>query len=220
MAYVKWTFLIVITLLVAGFLHYTLPKHVVLRLVESEVRRVQVDGNTSLFWGSSEPTDVASGNREVKFVSGVYESGRPYVMRNEDTGWQWPPYFKFDSSDVQARAADLISGTPNAIWVNVTFYGWRSQLLTIYPNVLDLKMVDGPDVRIFPWFNVIFLTLLGAFALFVRWMLRRFWRNRVDPVVSSVSEGLDDIEEGMDSAQVRFRGKWQRFRAWIAEKFN
>ena len=217
MAYVKWTFLALVALLVGGFLHYTLPRHETLRLVESEVRRVELSGGTGIFWGSAEPSDVATGSRDVKFLSGVYESGKPLVFRNEDTGWGWPPYFKFNSSDIQARAADLTSDASNPQWTLVRFYGWRNQLFSIYPNVLSLTPVAGPDVSVVPWFNIVVLTGLVVLLLVARWMIKRFWRNRVDPVVARVAEGFDEAD---DAARAEFRGRRQKFREWWVETFG
>jgi hypothetical protein len=224
MAYLKWIFWALVVLIVGGFLHYTLPRHQTLRIVESEVRRVELANSNGLFWGSAEPADATTGSRDVKFISAVYEGGKPLVLRNEDTGWGWPPYFKFNSSDVQARAADLISATGNPQWVSVEFYGWRSQLFSIYPNVLKLTAVDGPDHRVIPWFKMIVLGGLVVLIVLVRVMLKRFWRNRVDPVVARVAEGFEDADEAMDGAvdgaRNRFRGRRQKFREWWIETFG
>ena len=217
MTYVKWTFWALVVLLIGGFLHYTLPRHVTVRIVESEVRRVEAPGWTGIFWGGAEPSDASTGSRDVKFVSGVYENGKPLVFRNEDTGWGWPPYFKFNSSDVQARAADLTSNTSAPQWTSVRYYGWRNQLLSIYPNVLGLKAVDGPGYTVIPWFNIVVLTGLVVVVLTLRWLIRRFWRNRVDPVVARVAEGFDDAD---DAARAEFRGRRQKFREWWIEMFG
>ena len=45
------------------------------------------------------------------------------VYRNEDTGWGWPPYFKFDTKNLQTEAADLISSKEEPQWVILTHYG-------------------------------------------------------------------------------------------------
>jgi hypothetical protein len=58
----------------------------------------------------------------------------------------------------------------------------------------------------------------------VRVMLKRFWRNRVDPVVARVAEGFEDADEAMDGAvdgaRNRFRGRRQKFREWWIETFG
>lgn len=219
MAYVKWTFWAVLALLVGGFLHYTLPRHDVLRIVDTEVRRVEISGG-SLFWGDSEPGAATVGNRDVKFISGVKESGRPKVFRNEDTGWGWPPYYKFNSADLQARAADRISNQEAPRWILVKSYGWRNQFFSIYPNALSVKEVAGPDVRVIPWFNLIVVGGLVALVLVIRAAIKRFWAKRVDPVVEDVASAFDSADDQMEAAAKRFRGRRQRFREWWVETFG
>lgn len=218
MGTLKWIIRVVLVLLVGGFLHYTLPRHDTLRIVETEVRRVEVSGG--LFWGNAEPGDASSGNRDVKFISGVNENGRPKVFRNEDTGWGWPPYYKFNSSDTQARAADLTSTQDNPRWILVKSYGWRNQLLSIYPNVLSLKEVAGPGVRVVPWFNIVVVGGLVIGLLLLRMAIKRFWANRVDPVVAEVAEAFDMADDKADAAAQRFRGKRQKAREWWVETFG
>ena len=219
MSVVKWVFLGLLALIVGGFLHYTLPRHDVVRIVESENRRVEV-GSNALFWGSSEPADSTTGNRDVKFVSAISETGRPRVYRNEDTGWGWPSYFKFNSSDVQARAADLISSASAPQWVQVRYYGWRFNLMSIYPNLLAVKAVDSPDVRVIPWFNIVVLTGLVAFLLLVRSLWKRFRANRIDPVAAEVAKAFDSADDRVDAAAEKFRGNRQKFREWWVETFG
>lgn len=219
MAYLKWGIVALVVLLVGGFLHYTLPRHLVLRIVETEVRRVEVPSG-SLFWGGSEPSDSRTGSRDVKFISGVSESGSTRVFRNEDTGWGWPPFYKFDSADVQARAADSVSSRDAPEWILVRYYGWRSNLFTVFPNVLSVSPATGPDMRVIPWFNMAVLAGLGALVLAGRIVVRRFWRNRVDPMVARVSEGFEDAGDAGDAAKERFRGKRQKFREWWTETFG
>ena len=114
------------------------------------------------------------------------------VYRNEDTGWGWPPYFKFDTSNLQAEAADLKSTSDNPKWAVIRHYGWRNEFISIYPNAVSIRPVDGPDVTIIPWMNIILLSALVAlfWALRVRW--RRFWSSRVDPVLESAGDRLDE----------------------------
>jgi len=198
-----------LVLAVVGALHYTLPRHDVVRIVEAENRRVQF-GSNSIFWGSSEPTEAQSGTRDVKFISAFRENGKPMVYRNEDTGWGWPPYFKLNSADLQAHAADLKSTEEEAQWVLVKRYGWRNQFLSIYPNAVKLKAVDGPDASVFPWFNTIFLTLLAGVCLFIWRLWVRFRTNRIDPMLEDVGDAFDRVDGHVDSARAEARGFWQR----------
>jgi hypothetical protein len=190
------------------------------RIVETEVRRVEVP-QTALFWADSEPVNPQSQNRDVKFVSSVNSAGNPFVFRNEDTGWGWPPYFKFDSADLQARASDRISTEAEPRWVTAHFYGIRSNLFTIYPNLVDMSPAAGPAARVIPWTRIVILVVVIALVLTIRAALKRFWRNRVDPVVRDVSEAFDDADEAVDMRLARsrkaFRGRRERLREWWVE---
>ncbi len=66
------------------------------------------------------------------------------VYRNEDTGWGWPPYFKFDTTNLQAEAADLRSTAAAPQWAIMTHYGWRNEFLSIFPNAIGIRAVDDP----------------------------------------------------------------------------
>ena len=61
------------------------------------------------------------------------------VYRNEETDWGFPWYFKFDSGNLQAEAQSLVSSAEAPKWVLVTHYGWRIPMLSMFPNVVELK---------------------------------------------------------------------------------
>jgi len=126
----------------------------------------------------------------VFFIQTFRANDKPMIYRNEDTGWGWPPYFKFNTSNLQAKASDMISkkSAETAQWVAVRHYGWRNEFLSIYPNAVAIWEVEGPDARIIPWFNIIVLVLLGAlyWAIRVRW--NRFWAKRRAPEGGEWSE--------------------------------
>jgi len=223
MRYITWAFWTLVILVAGGFLIYTLPSNDIARIVASEVRRVEI-GSNDLFWAGGEPTDVNARNRDIKFISAVYENGRTRVYRNEDTGWGWPPYYKFNSADVQAEAANLTSNQQAPVWVHVRYYGIRSNLFTIYPNVLSLTKVDSPDVTFVPWTKIIVIGGLVGLLAFLRYALKRFWRNRVDPIVADVSSAFETADdragEQIAAARTRFRGRRERFREWWVELFG
>lgn len=208
MRYVKLVFWLVILSVVAGFLHYTLPQRDIVRVVGTEVRRVDFGAN-SLFWaGADTGQDAATINRDVRFINAVRDNGRVIVYRNEDTGWGWPPYFKLDSSNLQTEAADLVSTQADPRWVVVTHYGWRNEFLSIFPNAVGVRQVDSPDVRLIPYFNIIVLISL---ALFVWWVWRlwaRFHERRIEPIVDNVSIAIDHADRRADSLR-------ERFLAWL-----
>ena len=155
MVYIKWAFWGIVALIVIAFLHYTLPQRDIVRISDTYEKRIDF-GENSIFW-AKEDTGTASGqiNRDVFFIQTIRKNGKPLVFRNEDTGWGWPPYFKFDTSNLQTEASDLRSTSENPKWVMVTHYGWRVEFLTVFPNAIAVKRVDDPDMTIIPWLNII-----------------------------------------------------------------
>ncbi|MEO0750412.1 MAG: DUF1523 family protein [Pseudomonadota bacterium] len=189
MRYVKWVLMIVIWGLVAAVLHYTLPQYDTARVTDTYAKRVDF-GENSIFWATADVgNDGTVANRDVFFIQTVRANGRVMIYRNEDTGWGWPPYFKFDTSNLQAEASDLRSTVDAPKWVAVRHYGWRNEFLSIFPNAVSVKPVAGPDVRVIPWLSIVILVMLFAlcWAIRVRW--KRFRANRIDPVYDDLTDG-------------------------------
>ncbi len=205
---VKWAFRGLVALIVVLFLHYTLPQHDVVRITDVYTRIIHV-GTNRIFYSAPDVGTQPGDKRDVLFISALRPNGKVIVYRNEDTGWIWPPYFKYDSSNLQARAAQFKSTSKPYQWVVITHYGWRIPLITIFPNVVGIRPVDSPDVRIIPWFNIIFLTFLGLLYLWLRRKWRQFRRQRIDPA-------LESIDDSAGAASAHARGLWVRFRGWLA----
>lgn len=189
MVYVKWGLRVLFWLTVFAFLHYTLPQRDIARVTDTYEKRIDF-GENSIFWSSADVgNDATALNRDVFFIQSRLENGRVMVYRNEDTGWGWPPYFKFDTSNLQAEAADLKSSAETPKWVAIKHYGWRNEFLSIFPNAVSVTPVAGPDVRIIPWFNIGLLTFLFAsfWAIRVRWI--RFRKTRIDAKYDEWTDG-------------------------------
>ena len=209
MRYVKWTFLATIALLLFSFFHYTLPQKDIVRIVGTENRRIDF-GENSFFWASPDLGMAAGTSRDVRFINAERRNGRIIVYRNEDTGWGWPPYFKLDSSNLQAEAQALASGDRSApTWVAITHYGWRNEFFTIFPNAISIRPVAGPDVSLFPWFNVIFFVVLGGVLVLLWRMWAQFRERTIDPTLESIGDRFDEVDARADSL-------WARFKAWLA----
>lgn len=189
MVYVKWVFWALFWLIVAGFLHYTLPQRDIVRIVNTYEERQDVTGWTRMFWAASDESQAKLESWDVQFIQAVQPDGDPMVYRNEDTGWGWPPYFKFDTANLYTDANDSVSTKDAPEWYAITHYGWRNEFLSIFPNAVSINRVDGPDVRLIPWFNIIVLTVLAAFAwgIWVRW--KRFRKNRIEPTIDDWTDG-------------------------------
>jgi hypothetical protein len=192
MVYVKWVFWGVFWTVVIAFLHYTLPQHDVVRITDTYEKRVN-PGDNSLFWSNADTgEDPTATERDVFFIQTFRDNDKPMIYRNEDTGWGWPPYFKFDTANLQAEASDMMSkkNAETAQWVVVRHYGWRNELFSIYPNAVSIRAATGPDEQIIPWVKIVVLVLLAAlfWAIRVRWI--RFRERRIEPVVDEWSEGV------------------------------
>lgn len=209
--YIKWGLRIAVLLLVGAFLHYTLPHRDVVRVTGTYNRLTEVGAN-SIFYSSpdSGTTTATVDRRDIRFIEAVFPNGKPMVYRNEDTGWVWPPYFKYDSSNLQAEATDLISSRENPHWVAVTHYGWRMPIFSIYPNAVKIRQVEGPDVTLIPWVNIVILAALalGIGMLWRMWV--RFRERMIEPAVDSLNNKLDELDAGADAARDRARGFWSR----------
>ena len=207
MRYVKWTLITLLVLLVGSFLHYTLPQNDIVRIVNTENRRIDF-GENAWFWASPDVGTAAGATRDVFFIQTVRANGRPMVYRNEDTGWGWPPYFKLNSHNVQTLASNLISPVDAPKWVAVTHYGWRNEFFTIFPNAIAVRQVEGPDTRIIPWVSIAILVTLGLLALLFWRMLAQFRERTIEPV-------LDRVDARAEIARSRAQGVRGRIRAWL-----
>lgn len=191
---VKIVVMVVGALLVAAFLHYHLPRTAIVTIEGTDVKWMDRAGR---FTKPKNPN--AASVRDVRFINTVTQDKHVLVLRNEDTGWGWPPYFKFNSSDLVAQAQALARTDPSPT-VLVTFYGWRIRFFTMYPNILKMRVV-APDYSHFPWFNIIFLVLVGSGLLFIRLKVKRMYtriRNRFHPSKASpvdASEGEKKKDE-------------------------
>ena len=184
------------------FLDYALPSRQTVRITNTYNRLTEIGAN-AFFYASPDTGTVqnAQGQRDVRFIDTVRQNGKPYVYRNEDTGWIWPPYFKYDSSNLHAQATDLKSTAADPRWVNVTSYGWRISWLSIYPNAISVRPVAGPDVRPFNWPAQLILALIGAFLFLIWRMWNQFRERTIDPAVRSADEAWDRLDARADAAR-------------------
>ena len=170
----KWTIIIAPLLLVAVSLHYILPRHEVVRII-GVTERLETLGWNRFFYATIPSGQGEARSRDIRLIETMRRNEQTLVFRNEDTGWIWPPYLKFDASDMQARGRDAISDSDTPQWVAISYYGVRSEFFSIYPNVLKISPVDGPDVTLIPWTRTIFFIALvsGAGWVWFTWHRRR-----------------------------------------------
>ncbi|MGB4343471.1 MAG: DUF1523 family protein [Moraxellaceae bacterium] len=153
-------------LMVIGVLAYALPQHRVVHVDGYEVKRV--DGAAPSTGGS--PVPPVRGT-DVYFIhSSNAEGTEVFVYRNEDTGFGFPWYLKFDSAEVQGRAQLL--GQKEEQLALVTYYGWRVPVLKLFPNAVNIEAWDSTEEP-FPVFNTVFLGALLLLVGIIFWKLRK-----------------------------------------------
>ena len=129
---------------------YYLPSHEKVHITGTEVKREDF----------TRP-DGTKDSRDVRYIMAETLKGKVKAFRNEDTGWGFPFYFKFDSGDLSAQASAIARNQPDAV-VLVSYYGMRAHLASLYPNALSLDVVDS-EYEPFPLF--VFLYIATCFAL-------------------------------------------------------
>ena len=119
------------------WLDFYLPSKAVVEVSGTEVKRMDDEGPIS----KSNPEHGST--RDVYFINtaGIGDSSKAnvHVYRNEDTRWGWPFYFKFDSADIQAQAQTFAQ---NRQPVAITYYGWRINMNSMFPNITNIQAVE------------------------------------------------------------------------------
>jgi hypothetical protein len=156
---------------VALFLFYNLPRTAVVQISGTDMKRVdRASGKVVERQAVDDPRRGTLQTNDVRYINSVARNGKTRVFRNEDTGWGWPPYFKFNSADLTAQAQAFAS-VQDKPWVLVKYYGWRIRIFSMFPNAVSLRTVDR-DYSHFPLFNIVFIGLL-AVAVFIVWRKAR-----------------------------------------------
>lgn len=189
-------------------LHYYLPQRDIVQVVNADVKRMDVGGFV-WFWDQPDASTKASDTRDVRFINTIGKNGKPRVYRNDDTNWSWPPYFKFDSADLNAKAQSI--GKEADVWASISHYGWRIKMFSAFPNAYKIKPVDGPNTFLIPWFNIAFLSLLAVGFISIRRFFKKLKTKHVDPITNKIGNAAgaagDDIAEKKSAVSGFFR-KW------------
>ncbi|KJZ18868.1 DUF1523 family protein [Loktanella sp. S4079] len=212
---IKIAFRVLVFLIFGLFCHYVLPQHDIVKLTSTEVIRTDFSSYNRLFYAQADSGATEQPTRDLRLINTSKQktfllgfiprdSAEVMVYRNEDTGWIWPPYFKFDSSDLQAEAANLAKGDD---WVVITHYGWRIRWASIYPNAIAIRTVSGPDATVIPWASIVFFLSLICAIVFVRAMWRQFRERTVDPLLDSAGHKVDEVQADMAERRGRI-SRW------------
>lgn len=162
---VGWVLVAILAVAFLAFLNYYLPSTDVVRVTGTDVKRMDAR--------RPDPA-VGERSRDVRFISAMdYDGDGPITYRNEDTGWGFPFYFKFDSGDVTTRVQNILASDA-ATPVAVTYYGWRIPIFDLYPNAVSVRRVSA-DYTPIPYTTIVVLLLLAAFGVWLFLRIRR-WR--------------------------------------------
>lgn len=213
MQFVKWGFILSFWALVGAVFHYNLPQRDIVYIQGTEIIRQDFSGWNRLFYAQGDSGSGTVDSRDLRLINTTRANGRVMVYRNEDTGFGWPPYFKLDSSNLQAEAQGAITTRANPEWYLVKHYGWRNELFSIYPNAISLKPIAGPDVgKPIPWVSIIILVGFAAvtYGIWVRW--RRFRQARIDPTLEEWQDNFEAASDAVTEKRGRLRRWFQRVR--------
>ena len=97
----------------------------------------------------------------------------------------------------------------------MTHYGWRLPIFSIFPNAVSIRPVEGPDVTLIPWVNIIILGFLAFIAFMIRKMWLQFRERMVDPALADVGETFDAAGARVEAAKKEARGFFGRIGAWL-----
>lgn len=221
---IKVTFRVLVVLIIGVILHYALPQHDIVRVVNTYQERQDLNDWTRIFWARPDDQSATLVNRDVQFIQTVKkktfllgfvprDATEVMVYRNEDTGWSWPFYFKFDTASLQTEADDLRSTPEQPKWAVMTHYGWRNEYFSAFPNAIAIRPVEGPDVRIIPWFNIFFFGFLIAAIVFIRAMWMQFRERSIDPLLDSAEHHFDEATADIAEQKgrlTRWLGSWKK----------
>lgn len=151
----------ILVLCLAALLHYFLPQVDVVRIVDTDIKRV----DTEQVADEAAP-EAGLRSSDVYFVLAEDVNGNPRNYRNEDALL----YGKWDSSDLNTRARSIAQRTDNL--VAVRHFGWRVPLLSMFPNAISVWEVE-PGYRHIPVVNILILGLLAVGLGYIGLRIRR-----------------------------------------------
>lgn len=145
-------FILIAHALLALIVNYSFPSYDVRQITGVEVKRVDKDGLIS----GDNPADGPT--RDVYFIYTQDINGtKVMTYRNEDTGFSFPFYFKFNSADLQAKAQSLAISQKRA---QIKYYGWRITVLDKFRNAVSVKELKDDQTPSNPIMSYIFYALI------------------------------------------------------------
>jgi hypothetical protein len=153
-------FFAVFTLAVSCILHYYLPRKELVTLTGIDSKRAEA---------IPVERDRADDNRplDIYYIFVLDEGSNSRVFSNVNTAWGFPPYFKFDSADMQSKAASLAGRQ-----VVIRYYGLRVQILNLFPNITSLEPGDESSSLV-SWVR---LSVFGLWLFLLILIFPRYFR--------------------------------------------
>lgn len=161
----KFTFMLLAIFAISGsaLLDFFLPEHAITTITGVEVKLADKDGPIS----KQNPADQPVRDMYLIYTQHAIDDVRVY--RNEDTGWGWPPYLKFNASDVQATARALENARQPAY---ISSYGWRINMFSLYPNITSIRLAEAGEGT---WSAVRWL-VFSLWGIALALLARLLWR--------------------------------------------
>ena len=185
----------------AAFIDYSLPTYTFVKFTEIGTRRFDEDGNYQRKTSASNgPTrdvemiyttlaylekDPATGEMKPRVFGDGTEEKFKFTLVNEDTGFGWPPYFKFDTADLQGSAAGLRGQYG---WVES--FGWRNQFFSWFHNALGVVKYE-PGMTVTNYARIVATTLWALGILLAGYAAHRLTKSlqrRVEQAAQAARE--------------------------------
>ena len=159
---------LIATIYIFGFIliNYATPSSVIGVINGTEVKRIEKN-ETEISNDHKKSENIRS--KDVYYIYGETKNKKTWVMRNEDTGFGFPPYFKFNSANIHAKAKSL---EDSESLVSVTYYGWRSTIFSVFPNITSIKVTDEKESEQ----NLIAIFIYSIWGLIGTYILIRYLR--------------------------------------------
>ena len=103
MGWVKWGLRAFLLLLVAGFLHYTLPQHDIVRIVNTYEERQELGDWTRIFWTTPDSQPATQTSRDVQFIQAITPDGERHGLSQRRHGLALAPVFQIRHSHALYR---------------------------------------------------------------------------------------------------------------------
>lgn len=210
---IGWVLRLVPLVLALLFLHFYLPSYDTVYVVGTDVKRIDT-GSSGIPREGVSSTAVGM-TRDVRFINGVWPSGEARVYRNEETGWGFPWYFKFDSGNLQTLAQRYTSTEDVPRWVVIKHYGWRIEFLSMFPNAVNLEAAAGPDDTPFSWQRATGF-ILFALLLIALWRLWVYFKDEIwHPFLARL-----ELDQRFENANTWWQQVWRWMKATFRDRLN